>query len=155
MSLLPRSTNTDYRGAKISAWFLCLAGLVTVVPGLVHYLLPDGGAGVIAHIDLGARADTIIALFAWYGAMQIPFGLLILTIAVRYRSLVPLTLLLVMLVQALGAISAWLWKGSHSGNHPPEHYASVAFLIVATPFLVLSLIPQRDRPGNSSRSAGR
>jgi len=113
-----------------------------IVPGLVHYVLPDGGAGVIAHIDLATRADTIIAIFAWYGAMQIPFGLLVLAIAVRYRPLVPLTLLMLLLMQGLSAYSAWFWKGAHGDHHPPEHYASAAFVGLGAIFFILSV---RDR----------
>lgn len=137
--LFPPSTNADYRGAVVSAWFLVLASVLTIVPGLIHYALPDGGAGVIAHLDLSTRAETIIAIFAWYGAMQIPFGILILIIALRYRTLVPLTLLMTVIMQALGAYSAWFWKGSTTGHHPPEHYASVVATVLGIVFLALSL----------------
>ncbi len=137
--LFPPSTNDDYHGAKASAWFLVLASILTIVPGLIHYGLPDGGAGVIGGVDLTTRADTIIAVFAWYGAMQIPFGILMLIIALRYRTLVPLTLLMAVIVQALGAYSAWFWKGATTGHHPPEHYASVAGTILGLVFLALSL----------------
>lgn len=142
MALLPPSTNSDYHGATISAWFLALSSVTTIVPGLIHYFLPDGGAGVIGGVDLSTRADTIITLFAWYGAMQIPFGILILIIALRYRSLVPLVLLLTILMQALGAYLGWFGKGLHSGHHPPEHYGSAAFVVLGTLFFMLSL---RDR----------
>mgnify|MGYP000263991302 CR=1 FL=1 len=50
--LFPPSTNGDYHGAKVSAWFLVLASMLTIVPGLIHYGLPDGGAGVIGGVDL-------------------------------------------------------------------------------------------------------
>ena len=86
MALLPQSTNADYRGSPASAWFLGLVSLLTIGPGAIHYFLPDGGAGVIAHIDLSTRAATIISIFAWYGAMQIPFGILMLIVAQRYRN---------------------------------------------------------------------
>ncbi len=142
MALLPPSTNAAYRGSVLAAWFLALSGLLTIAPGMIHYFLPDGGSGVIAHIDLSTRTDTIIAIFAWYGAMQIPFGILILIIALRYRTLVPLVLLLMILVQALSAFAAWFWKGSHGDHHPPEHYASALFIVLGVIFFAFSL---RDR----------
>lgn len=145
MSLFPPATNDQYHGARISAWFLALTSVLMIVPGAIHYFLPDGGAGVIAHIDLSTRADTIIAIFAWYGAMQIPFGLLLLAIAVRYRALVPLCLLLTVMMQALGAYAAWFSKGSHGDHHPPEHYSSAAFVLLGLVFLALAL-PPRKRP---------
>jgi hypothetical protein len=139
MALFPPSTNDQYRGATISAWFLALAAVLTIIPGAIHYFLPDGGAGVIAHIDLSTNGQTIIAIFAWYGAMQIPFGLLLLAVAMHYRTLVPLCLLLSVMMQALGAYSAWFWKGSHGDHHPPEHYASVAAVVLGLIFLALSM----------------
>ena len=144
-SLLPPSTNDAYRGSRLSVWFLMLASALTIVPGLIHYALPDGGAGVIAGIDLDAAGPTIIAIFAWYGALQIPFGLLLLVVALRYRSLVPLCLLMLVLQQALGAASAWIWKGGHGGHHPPEHYASVVFVGLGLVFLALS-VREQARP---------
>jgi hypothetical protein len=144
-SLLPPSTNAAYRGSPLSVWFLMLSAVLTIVPGLIHYALPDGGAGVIAGIDLTFTGPTVIAIFAWYGALQIPFGLLLVVIALRYRTLVPLLLLLLVLQQALGAWTAWFWKGAHSDHHPPEHYASVAFIILGLLFLGLSL-SSGDRP---------
>jgi len=139
MALFPPSTNAQYRGAKVSAWFLALAAVLTIIPGAIHYFLPDGGAGVIAGIDLSTRGDTIIAIFAWYGAMQIPFGLLLLAIALRYRTLVPLCLLATVIMQALGAYAAWFGKGSHGDHHPPEHYASAAFVVLGLIFFTLSM----------------
>jgi len=146
--LLPPSSNTDYRGSPVAAWFLVLASVLTIIPGLIHYGLPDGGAGVIAHIDLSTRAETIIALFAWYGALQIPFGLLGLIIALRYRTLVPLMLLMMLLMQGLSAWSAWFGKGSGTGHHPPEHFASLGFLALGLVFFSLSLRPRGPAPGS-------
>lgn len=141
-ALLPPSSNNTYRGSRLSVWFLVLASVLTIVPGLIHYALPDGGAGVIAGIDLGTAGPTIIAVFAWYGALQIPFGLLLLVVALRYHSLVPLCLLLLILQQGLGAAAGWLWKGGHGDHHPPEHYASVVFVGLGLVFLALSLRPR-------------
>jgi hypothetical protein len=33
-------------------WFLGLYGLLELIPGLIHFLLPDGGAGVIAGLGV-------------------------------------------------------------------------------------------------------
>jgi hypothetical protein len=151
MAVFPPSTNAQYSGAAVSAWFLAFSGVMTITPGLVHYVLPDGGSGVIAHIDLTSRADTIIAIFAWYGAMQIPFGILVLIIALRYQTLTPLVLLLLVLMQGLSGFAAWFWKGSHGGHHPPEHYASVLFFGLGLIFFVLSVrpLPLRSSPGRA------
>ena len=145
MALLPPSTNGEYRGAAISAWFLALVSVLTIIPGCIHFFLPDGGAGIIGHIDLTTRADTIIALVSWYGAMQIPQGIGGLVIGLRYRTLAPLFLLLIVIERALTTFDGWFGKGSHGGHHPPEHYASIAIVVLALVFLALSLRTRADR----------
>lgn len=139
MSLLPPSTNDDYQGSVAAAWFLVLVGALTLAPGLIHFFLPDGGAGTIAGIDLSQRGQTIVAIFAWFGALQIPHGIAELAVGLRYRTLVPLFLLLVILERALMALDGWVLKGAVSGHHPPEHYASLVGVSLALVFLVLSL----------------
>lgn len=137
--LLPESTNVQYQGSKFAAWFLVLAGVLTLVPGAIHFFLPDGGAGVIAGIDLGQQRQTIISVFAWMGAMQMVHGAAQIVIGLRYRPLVPLFLALLIVERLLIAVDGWFWKGAVSGHHPPEHYASVIVLPIAAAFLWASL----------------
>lgn len=139
MSLFPPSTNCDYRGHTVSAWFLMLAAVLEFVPGCIHYFLPDGGAGVIAHIDLSTRRDTIIATFAWFGALQIPVSILLFLIGLRYRTLVPLGLLVIIVARTLMAYDGWFGKASQAGHHPPEHYGSPVVVALGLTFLVLAL----------------
>ena len=144
MALLPPSTNGDYRGAAIAPWFLMLFGVTTIVPGCIHYFLPDGGAGVIGGLNLeGPQGGTIIGVFAWFGALQIPAGIAYLMIGLRYRPLTPLFISLILLERGLMAMDGWLLKGADASHHPPEHYASVAAMILAAVMLVLSLKPRR------------
>lgn len=139
MALFPASTNSEYTGATASAWFLALLGLGSLIPGCIHYFLPDGGAGVIAHLDMGDRAPVIIGVFAWMGATQIAYGLAQLAVAIRYRALVPLFLSLALIERVLGAVAAWLTKGSASGHHPPENYVVLVLAPIILVFLALSL----------------
>lgn len=151
MPLLPSSTNAQYAGSRASAWCLGVVGALTILPGCIHYFLPDGGAGVIAGIDLGASRPTVVGVFAWMGAMQIPHGIAEVAVAVRYRTLVPLLLLLALLERLLMAVAGWITKPSEAGHHPPEHYASLLALPVLALFLALSL--RRTDPEPRLRSA--
>ncbi len=143
MTLLPPSTNEHYRGAIVSAWFLMAAGAFEFAPGCIHYFLPDGGAGVIAGLDLSGDAKTIVRVFAWMGALQMPFGALLFLIGLRYRNLVPIGLLVVAASRGLMSVDAWLLKGAGSDHHPPEHFASPVATILALAFLAMSL---REQP---------
>lgn len=144
MTLLPPSSNADYRGSGWSAAFLALIGVLTVVPGCIHYFLPDGGAGVIAGIDLKVHGKQIVGTFAWMGSLQIPYGLLMMIVALRYRTLVPLFLALQILEKALSAVAAWVTKGTIGGHHPPENYG----VLIALPLLVLFLLLSLRRADN-------
>lgn len=137
--MFPASTNDQYRGAAASVWFLGLLAIGSIVPGAIHYFLPDGGAEVIAGLDLGAQRALVIGVFAWMGATQIAYGLAQLAVAVRYRSLTPLFLMLALIERVLAAIAAWVTKGADAAHHPPEHYAVVAVAPLIVVFLLLSL----------------
>ncbi|NOT41573.1 MAG: hypothetical protein HOP13_13870 [Alphaproteobacteria bacterium] len=139
MALFPPSTNADYTGAPAAVWFLVLAALLGLVPGCIDFFLPDGGAGVIAGIDLSTRGETIIRIFAWFGALQIAMALLLLTIAARYRTLVPLGLVTIIISRGLMSHDAWLGKGADIVNRPPENYGSPVAVVLALVFLVLAL----------------
>jgi hypothetical protein len=147
MRLLSPSTNDAYTGSLLSAYFLTLFSVLTIIPGCIHEFFPDGGAGSIAGLDLGERADVIIALFAWAGATQIAFGIATLIVSLRYRSLVPLMLLLAIVERSLHALNAWMLKGGAARHHPPEHYAVLVGLPLLIAALVLSL---RDRAAGES-----
>jgi hypothetical protein len=139
MSFLPPSTNDAYRGAAVSAWFLTLAALFTLGPGLIHSFLPDGGAQVIAGLDMGDKANMVIGVFRWEGATQLALGLAMLAVSLRYRTLTPLFLALFTLETALSALQAWVLTPSVDGHHPPEHYGSVVAAGLGVVFLALSL----------------
>jgi hypothetical protein len=128
-------------------WFLGLYGLLELGTGCVHYLLPDGGAGVIAGLDLTANKHTIIGVFAWMGALQIAYGLGILAVASWYRPLGPLCLGLGLIERFLMSVAAWVTKPSPTGHHPPEHYASVLLVPVLA---VCGVMAIRSRSAASS-----
>ena len=143
MSFLPPSTNAQYRGAAIAPWFLLLSAVLTLIPGLIHSFLPDGGAGVIAGLDMGERRDLVIGVFRWEGSTQLALGLGMLAVALRYRPLTPLFLALVIVERGLMSLHGWVLSPPANGHHPPEHYASPVSVGLALVFLVLSLRPRK------------
>lgn len=141
--LFPETTNGQYAGSPIAPIGLGLVAILTIIPGCIHYFLPDGGAGVIAHIDLSVHRAEIVGVFAWMGATQIPWGLAQLAIALWYRGLVPLFLALDLMLDALSALAGWVTRAPPTGHHPPEHYGVLAGLVVIGGLLALSMSPAR------------
>ncbi len=135
-SLLPPPTNDRYAGSMFSVYVATIFGVLTVIPGCIHSFAPDGGAGSIAGLDLSHNGAVIVALFAWAGATQIAFGLVVLIVALRYRTFLPLLLALAVLERTLHALNAWFWKSPTGAHHPPEHYA----VLVGLPLLIAALV---------------
>lgn len=138
-AFLPPRTNDQYRGSRYAAWYLAFYGAAWIVPGMIHYFLPDGGAGTIAGLDLSHNPTMIFGMFAWAGATQIAHGTIALIVALRYRTLVPLFLFICLIERLLLSWSGWVKHVPISGHHPPEHYASLISLPVILLCLWLSL----------------
>ncbi|WP_337185993.1 hypothetical protein [Phenylobacterium sp.] len=136
--LLPRLQGQGYDG-RAARIFLGLMALLTLVPGLIHSYLPDGGAGVIAGLEMGARRESVVGLFAWKGATQIPFGIVLLVVALRYPALTPLFLLMLLMERGMLIARWWVYAPPSSGHHPPEHYTSLVVFPLTALFLALSL----------------
>jgi hypothetical protein len=139
MTLFPPSTNSDYHGSAISAWALTLLAMLTIGPGGIHAFLPDGGSVVIAGLDISANPRLIVGVFNWLGATQIAWGLMLLLISLRYRSLVPMALLLVFVATAINATNQWLLRFEPTPHHPPEMYANLVTLPVVLILLWISM----------------
>ncbi len=45
MRFLPSSTNDEYTGSMLAAYFLTFFSVLAILPGCVHEFAPDGGAG--------------------------------------------------------------------------------------------------------------
>jgi hypothetical protein len=140
--LFPPSTNAAYGGSPLAAWYLALVAVLTLAPGLIHSFLPDGGAGVIAHLDMGDRRDLVVAVFRWEGATQLALGAGMLAVALRYRSLTALFIVLNLIERAMMALQGWVLSVP-GGHHPPEHYASLAAIVLDLVFLALALRARR------------
>lgn len=136
-ALFPAPTNDQYQGSRISLLVLALSVITTLIPSLIHTFLPDGGANVIAGVGLdlaSAHGQQVVRLFAWAGVTQFVWGLIQLTVLLRYRALVPLMLGLLALERLM---HCWhLWGPKSGDHHPPEAYATL-FII---PILLLGFI---------------
>jgi hypothetical protein len=144
MSFLPAATNARYAGSPLAAVFLGFMGLATLGPGSIHAFLPDGGAGVIAGMDLSRNGAAIVGVFAWAGATQIVWGITLLAASLRYRSFVPPLLALLLLERGLIALNLWWLKApAPRGDRPPEAYATLIALPLIVGALWLSLRRER------------
>ena len=140
MNLLPEPTNAQYSGSRISLVILGLAVIITIIPACIHTFLPDGGANIIAGMGLDLESEhgrRVVGLFAWAGTTQLVWGLMLLTVLVRYRTLVPLGLGLLTVERIL---HCWhLWGPKSGDHHPPEAYATLILIPLFALGLILAL----------------
>ena len=99
--LFPSLIDNEYKGKKIPLFFFYLLIPVTIIRSLVHIFKADGGAQSIANIPLHLyseqASDTIVHLFSEWGLSQLLFGLLYICILFKYKSLIPLMYLFLVL----------------------------------------------------------
>ena len=99
--LFPNLIDNEYKGKKIPLFFFYLLIPVTIIRSLVHIFKADGGAQSIANIPLHLyseqASDTIVHLFSEWGLSQLLFGVLYIVVLIKYKSLIPLMYLFMVL----------------------------------------------------------
>jgi hypothetical protein len=139
--LLPPSL--PYDGPKIPYYFLALITIVSTARSLAHIFLPDGGAGVIAGIDLDVEGGTnIVAMFGQWGVSQLLLAFIFWLVVLRYRAFTPL-MLLVLFLEQLFRLGSGLLKPLMIAAPPPGAHGSEILLPLALVMLVWSLWPQK------------
>lgn len=128
---------------KLPAYvFGVIAGLSTA-RSLIHLLAHDGGAGSIAGIDLAkaGKSGTLFGFGLW-GSAQLLYALIQVVVVSRYRSLVPLMYVLLILETLLRAF-AGRTKPVPLTRTPPGATGNALLLPLAVCLLALSLASAR------------
>ncbi len=99
--ILPDTIDDTFKGNKIALWFFYLITAVTVGRSCIHIFKYDGGAQSIATIPLDTftegGAAVVILIFAYWGLSQLMFGIIQVIVAFKYKSLIPLMYLMLVL----------------------------------------------------------
>jgi hypothetical protein len=141
LSLLLPGDPGHYAGPRLPHAFTIVYMLPITARSLVHLLLPDGGAGSIATIDLSVTGGrNIIAIFGQWGAIQLLLAGLIWVLLLRYRGLLPLILAVLLLEPLLRAVSGYLKPLETLGVAPGAAF-NMAVVPVLAIMLWLSLCP--------------
>jgi hypothetical protein len=132
-----------YTGPQIPYYFLVLIAVVSTLRSMIHMFFPDGGAGVIAGINVSVEGGTnIIAIFGQWGASQLILAFIYWLVILRFRSLTPLMLAVIVLEQLL-RIGVGQIKPLVVAAPPPGAIGSELILPIALIALVWSLWPNR------------
>lgn len=154
--LLPREASNDYRGSPIALYAFWLLMLPFTFRSLVHFLKDDSGAHSIATIVRFAGTpdpNQVIYMYsALWGSQQLLMLGLYFVVLLRYRNLLPL-MYVVMILESLFRMTVGMLHpltAEHFVRTPPGVYATWGLPLLAAVLLLLSL---RTRPG-VAESAG-
>ena len=140
-----KADNTHVFGA-LPVIVFALITLLGVVRSLVHIFAADGGAGSIAGMDLSQPgAEGIIFAFGLWGSSQLLMALVQIVVLVRYRSLIPL-MYLVIIIEVLLRMLIGVIKPVAFSHTPPGAVGNWIFLGLALIMLEFCLAaPVRDK----------
>ena len=137
--LLPERVDNTYSGNALAFYVFIMLTVMTTFRSLAHILLPDGGAESIATIDVDVEGgDAIVAMFAYWGLSQLILAVLYILSIVRYKSLVPLMYLTMVVEYTLRFVIGLAKPMEHSGTAPGE-VANVVLPLFTLIMLLLSL----------------
>lgn len=140
--ILPHPADNDYRGHKLALWFFYLITTITIVRSCIHIFKHDGGAQSIATIPLdtytNGGSEAVIFIFAYWGLSQLIFGLLYLLIILRYRSLIPL-MYLTLIIEYAGRFGLSFYKTLETTGQAPGGIANKILPLVCIIMFFLSI----------------
>lgn len=142
--LFPSTVTNQVKGYKVASSLFLFISIVSIGRSLIHFLAPDGGAGTIAGIDLSFDgSQSVVFAFGLWGLSQLIYGFLQFLVAIRYRSLVPL-MYLILIVETLGRMLVGVMKPPILLHTPPGGIANYLILPFAIVMLILTgLTPKK------------
>lgn len=136
--ILPKTIDNSIQGSKIPFFVFAMYAILSTVRSCIHIFSADGGAGSIAGMDLTVSgADGIVFAFALWGSSQLLFAIIQLIVVLRYRALVPLMYLMLVLEILLRQLVG-LIKPVTFAHTPPSAIGNQLVLPLAIIMLILT-----------------
>ena len=143
--LLPRVADNHFPGRRLGLWLFALM-VLKIAMGLNVMANTQSVAEAADGIPVqsfGAAAGTaFLFTFAAWGLCQLVLGLASLVVLLRYRSLVPLAFLALLLEQVGRMLLRQHWPIERVGT-PPGTYINIALVGIMVLGIILSLWPPR------------
>ena len=154
--IFPERIDNHYHGHKFAFWLLFPIIFLKVAISLVAVFAPDGGAQSADGLPLDSYgaggADAVISLFAVWGLSQLLLGLLFVLALVRYRAMIPLIYVLI-LVELLAKKGIFWVKPIVTTGTTSAISLSLVLIVLSIIGLTLSLRGAGYEPGVESDSA--
>ena len=145
--IFPERIDNQYRGNKLALWFFVPIVFMNVAISLLHIFSADGGASISTiPIDTytSGGAQNVIALMARLWLEQFLLGLLLVVVLFRYRAMIPLMYVLIVLhsiaLRGVAYMKPLALVGTSGANTP-----ALVLAILSISGLVLSLLGTGDK----------
>ena len=141
--LFPRPIDNRYLGHPIALWLFVPATAVIIGRSCVHIFWADGGAQSIATIPLdtypSGAAATIVVLFGMWGVHQLLLAGLYVLVLLRYRAMIPLMWLTLLIEWASRPLLGLMKGPSETLETPPGARGVLIWVPLSLVMIWLSL----------------
>jgi hypothetical protein len=146
--LLPSPADNRFAGQRLGLWLFAL--MPVKIPMGLNVMantarVAESADGVPVQSLGAAGAQAFLFMFSAWGLCQVVLGVLALVVLLRYRSLVALAFLLLLVEQAGRMVLRQSWPMERVGTSAGL-YINAALLSIMTVGLVLSVWPSRAQP---------
>ena len=148
-TLFPREANNAYRGGPVPFYTFCLLSTVMLVRSSIHFFKDDSGVNSIATIMLfpgDPDPNQVIYMYSsLWGTQQLLTVLIFAVVLLRYRNLVPLMYVVLIVEVGFRMIVGTLHPltEEYYARTPPGKFLNVPLLVVCVSMLFLSLRSSR------------
>jgi len=153
--IFPEHIDNHYRGHTFALWLFYPLTIMNVVIALVAIFSRDGGAqsadGIPLDTFVSGGAEAVIGVVAFLGLSKLLLGLLFILALFRYRAMIPLMYVLIVL-DHLGHKGIGLMKPIVRIGTPSGSFVSMVLFALSIFGLVLSLRRNHHLPRRESES---
>lgn len=144
--ILPRTADNHFSGHRAVVWVFLATTLLQISVTCIHVFFRDGGAVTFAGISIsGTSGSDIVSLVALWGVSELIAEIVFTVILIRYRSLIPLGFLL-MLIEYSGRIMIQFFKPLATPHIPPGTLENYFMFVISLAMTVVCLTGTRKNP---------
>lgn len=147
--IFPKQMDNQFKGYKIALYAFYVLTAVTLWRSQHHLFAADGGAQSIASIPVdtftAAGAQAVIGVFGLWGLSQLIIGIVYLLVALRYRAMVPLMYVLMIVEYSFRAFYFPVAKPIPTTGTAPGAVINLPFILFSVVMLILIVVGHRKK----------
>lgn len=147
--VFPKSFDNSYEGHKVALYVFYFLTAVTLWRSQHHLFSADGGAQSIATIPLDtfteSGAVTVVGLFALWGLSQLLIGFIYVVVCFRYRSMIPLMYLLMIVEYVARGTYIATFKPVVTAGTAPGATGNIPLVILTSVMFLLAVAEPEDK----------